>query len=238
MTHAAERVRALFRYPVKSMAGESLADAELGWHGLAGDRRWAFVRPDHEAHGFPWHTPRQEPRMVLFAPRLRDPERPDASAVDVRTPEGEELALTDPALPDRLGAGLRLMRLHRGTFDSMPVSLIGTATVAEICSRAGVDPTPARLRANLLVETRVPFVEEGWVGRTVRIGAARLRMDRPISRCVVIDVDPGSGRRTPGLLRTLAAERDTCAGVYATVVTPGPVRVGDLVHPETGQGPG
>lgn len=236
MTHELERVSALFRYPVKSMAGESLAAAEVGWHGLAGDRRWGFVRPDHEAHGFPWHTPRQEPRMVLFTPRLRDPDRPDASAVDVRTPEGNELSLSDPALPDRLGAGLRLMRLHRGTFDSMPVSLIGTATVAEICSRAGVAPAPARFRPNLLVKTRVPFIEDSWVGDTVRIGPVRLRVDRPNSRCVVIDIDPASGHRTPGLLRTVTAERGACAGVYATVVTPGPVRVGDLVHPATDLG--
>jgi hypothetical protein len=53
------RVAGLWRFPVKSMAGEQLDEAELGWHGLAGDRRWAFVRGDTPRSGFPWLTIRR-----------------------------------------------------------------------------------------------------------------------------------------------------------------------------------
>ncbi|HJY43318.1 MAG TPA: MOSC N-terminal beta barrel domain-containing protein, partial [Propionibacteriaceae bacterium] len=100
------RIAQLYRYPVKSMAGESLDAVEVSWNGVAGDRRWAFVRPDHQAHGFPWQTIREEPRMWMFSARLRDPDRPEASTVDVRTPDGTELAVTDPLLPDLIGSGL------------------------------------------------------------------------------------------------------------------------------------
>jgi uncharacterized protein len=47
------RVAEVWRYPVKSMAGEWLAAADLSWQGLAGDRRWAFVRPGRSHTGFP-----------------------------------------------------------------------------------------------------------------------------------------------------------------------------------------
>ena len=51
------RVVGLWRYPVKSMAGESLSEAEVFWHGLVADRRWAFIRNGVERSGFPCLTP-------------------------------------------------------------------------------------------------------------------------------------------------------------------------------------
>ncbi len=137
------RVARIWRYPVKSMAGEPLETISVSWHGLAGDRRWGFLRPDHEANGFPWHTIREESRMCLFSARLRDPHRPEASTAEVLTPEGDTVEVTDPELPGRLGDGVRLMRLHRGAFDSSPVSLIGTATVAYLCRSIGQPVDPA-----------------------------------------------------------------------------------------------
>src|SRR5918994_1694043 len=67
------RIVALWRYPVKSMAGEPLEAADVSWHGLAGDRRWAFIRAGLERSNFPWLTIRdmrmrvdkRDPRCVL-----------------------------------------------------------------------------------------------------------------------------------------------------------------------------
>ena len=84
------RVAALWRYPVKSMAAEALERVEVGWHGIAGDRRWAFVRADQECNGFPWLTIRELPELARYQPRLVAPARPDATAVRVRTPAGAE----------------------------------------------------------------------------------------------------------------------------------------------------
>src|ERR1700733_7000933 len=65
-------VSGLWRYPVKSMAGEALASTEISWAGLAGDRRWAFVRPDSQNSGFPWHTIREFPQMSNYAALLTE----------------------------------------------------------------------------------------------------------------------------------------------------------------------
>ena len=62
------RVVALRRYPVKSMAAEELDGAEVSWHGLAGDRRWAFVRDGQVRSGFPWLTMRERPEMARYRP--------------------------------------------------------------------------------------------------------------------------------------------------------------------------
>src|SRR5258706_1919344 len=82
-------VAALFRYPVKSMGGEPLEDADLGWHGLDGDRRLAFHRADARG-GFPWLSAGKLPELILFAPQRRGPAAPGKLPPHVRTPEGEE----------------------------------------------------------------------------------------------------------------------------------------------------
>ena len=62
------QVETIFRYPVKSMAGERLEDANLGWYGLDGDRRLAFRRMDDRS-GMPWLTASKLPDLLLFAPQ-------------------------------------------------------------------------------------------------------------------------------------------------------------------------
>jgi len=64
------RVAAVFRYPVKSMAAEPVEDVDVSWHGLSGDRRWAFVRPDLSRSGFPWLTLRQRNDLNDYHPLL------------------------------------------------------------------------------------------------------------------------------------------------------------------------
>ena len=83
------RVVALWRYPVKSMAAERLDEVEVSWHGLAGDRRWAFIRDGHVRSGFPWLTIRERPDMARYQPRFAEPDRPNGSLTLVRTPSGE-----------------------------------------------------------------------------------------------------------------------------------------------------
>ena len=107
------RVAALWRYPVKSMAPEALERVEVGWHGVAGDRRWAFVRAGQERSGFPWLTIREHPALARYQPRLVDPASPDKTAVRIRTPDGVELDAVDPALAAELGPGVQVMKLDR-----------------------------------------------------------------------------------------------------------------------------
>jgi uncharacterized protein YcbX len=78
-------VAALWRYPVKSMGAEALDEVEVSWHGVAGDRRWAFIRDGQVRSGFPWLTMRQRPDHGLYRPSFLEPARPDASRTVVRT---------------------------------------------------------------------------------------------------------------------------------------------------------
>jgi uncharacterized protein YcbX len=223
------RIAALWRYPVKSMAGEPLEQADVGWHGVAGDRRWAFVREGLERSNFPWLTIRELPAMHHFRPRFAEPGRPEQSATLVRTPEDDELDVADPVLAARLGHGARVIKQNRGVFDIAPLSLITTATVAELGARVGRELVVERFRPNLLVEAAEPFAEDAWVGRVLRAGGIRMRVDQRDKRCVMVNVDPATTERDPRVLKTIGREREACLGVYGTTVQPGTVSVGDPV---------
>jgi uncharacterized protein YcbX len=225
------RVAGLWRYPVKSMAAESLEQVEVSWHGLAGDRRWAFVRPGLERSGFPWLTIRERPEMRDYRPRFRAPELPDSSPTVVRAPTGEELDVVDPALASRLGDGVRVIKQDVGVFDTMPVSLITRRSVSDLEALTGTELDVQRFRPNLLIDCFEdhPFPEERWVGSTLGVGGALLRVNLRDRRCVVITVDPGTGGRDPEVLRALARAREACLGAYCSTVAPGRIAVGDLV---------
>jgi uncharacterized protein len=228
------RVAALWRYPVKSMAGEQLDDVQVSWHGLAGDRRWAFIREDQVRSGFPWLTIRDRPELAHYRPRFADPERPDASATLVRRLSGCELEVADPDLAAELGPGVRVIKQNRGVFDTMPLSLLTTQTLANLGRLVGTNLAAERFRPNLLVEAlRGEFPEDAWVGRILRIGGLRLRVDQRDQRCVMVTVDPVTLHRDPAILRAIARERDARLGVYGSTVEPGRVAVGDLVELES-----
>src|SRR5438132_9123112 len=126
------RVAAIWRYPVKSMAHESLASAEVTRQGVAGDRRWAFVQPGKVASNFPWLTIRELPTMNQYQPSIVDVDRPEASQTLVRTPAGEVLDVADPRLAAELGEGVTVIKQNRGAFDWLPLSLLSTSSVASL----------------------------------------------------------------------------------------------------------
>lgn len=229
------RVAALWRYPVKSMAAEALEEVDVSWHGLAGDRRWAFVRGGIPRSGFPWMTIRERAEMSHYRPAFLDPSRPDASRTVVRTPAGDELDVVDPALALELGDGVSVIKQDRGVFDAMPLSLISTHTLTALGALVGTELDAQRFRPNLLLAAAddAPYQEEAWIGAVLRAGGMRMRVDQRDERCVVVNVDPVTTERDPAVLRTLARERQACAGVYGSTVAPGRVAVGDPVYLET-----
>jgi uncharacterized protein len=226
------RVAGLWRYPVKSMAAEALPESEVGWHGLAGDRRWAFVRNGMQQSGFPWFTLRQRADLNHYRPSFADPARPDKSRTNVRMPSGAVLDVADPVLAEELCPdGVRVIRQDRGNFDTFPLSVITTRSIGRIGEMVGAQLDVRRFRPNILVETMdgAPFAEDVWVGAVLRIGDLRMRVDKRDSRCVVITIDPDTAERNPAILRTVAREREGCLGVYGTTVEPGRVAVHDPV---------
>ena len=225
------RVAEVWRYPVKSMAGERLSAAEVSWQGVAGDRRWAFVRPGRSHTGFPWLTIRQQPRLHQYRPTLVQPDRPDRSAVQVQDPDGKGFAVDDPALAATLGAGVWAVKHHRGTFDASPVSLLTRQSLAALSRRAGADVDARRFRPNLVLDAEgdEEFPENRWIGHRLRIGTAVLRVDQPIERCAMVNVDPDSLAREPSVLRTIAQQCELDFGAYGSTVHPGTLRPGDQV---------
>jgi uncharacterized protein YcbX len=124
--------------------------------------------------------------------------------------------------------------LPPGTFfDGATVHLVTTATLECLRSFAPASRFEApRFRPNLVID--VPdaadgFPEDGWIGRTLEIGGARLRIDRPTPRCVMTTLPQGGLPRDPAILRTAVQQNEGNVGAYATVLHPGRVQRGDRV---------
>jgi uncharacterized protein YcbX len=217
------------------MAAEALDEAEVSWHGLAGDRRWAFIRDGVVHSGFPWFTLRQRADLHHYRPSLVDLARPDASPVLVRTPSGVTFDVGDPALCAELGAGVRVIKQDRGIFDTLPLSLVTAQTLARLGELVDVALEVERFRPNILVDAadEAAFVEDTWVGSILSIGGMRLRIDKRDGRCVVITIDPVTTERNPEILRVVARDREGCLGVYGSTVEPGRIAVGDPVLVES-----
>ncbi|MCP3964492.1 MAG: MOSC domain-containing protein [bacterium] len=185
--------------------------------------------------GFPWLTLRQREDLNHYRPSFVEPARPDKSPTVVRTPSGTVLDVTNRALGTELcPGGARVIKQDRGIFDAFPLSLITTQTIARLGEIAGAELDVERFRPNILVEAtdEAPFAEDAWVGRVLRIGGMRMRVDKRDGRCVVITIDPVTTQRSPAVLRAVARDRQGCLGVYGSTVEPGRVSRNDHVLTE------
>lgn len=227
------RVAAIYRYAVKSMAGEGLDAGELGWHGLEGDRRFAFRRLAEQG-GFPWLTAGRVPDMIRYVPVVRD-----GVPTHVRMPDGRELAVDGEELAAELSrlhkAEVELMRLKHGMFDDAALSVISSGTVGEIARRAEREPDVRRFRPNVVVETPggEPFDEDRWVGGVLAFGdpavGAAVGVTQRDVRCSMVNLDPDTAEVDAAVLKAVVRLNTNCAGVYGAVVRPGPVAVGQAV---------
>lgn len=238
------RVEAIFRYPVKSMAGERVEVAELGWHGIAGDRRLG-VRRTREQSGFPWLTASKLPDLLLFKP-LRHEEGGEGDVpTHVRTPEGNELAVFGEELAAeierRYGAPVEMMHLRDGIFDEATVSVITTETVGAIAEAAGQGADVRRFGPNIVVRLLqpVPFHEDEWPGRMLVFGESddgpRISVTTRDARCAIVNLDPDSARSAPEVLKAVVRTNQNNAGVYGTVTRTGQVAIGQNYLQESPQ---
>lgn len=142
------------------------------------------------------------------------------------------------ALTDYAGHEIHLARPdHPGeALDARPVTLVSRESVAELARQGEYDGelSPARFRMTIEVEgVSEPHAEDGWRSRLVRVGETLLSIGDPVPRCVVTTLDPETGVRDFPTLhvikryRGVSAKRNVHFGVYAEVIEPGTVRVGD-----------
>lgn len=232
-------IHSLYRYPVKSMAGEQLAAADLGWYGLEGDRRFAFRRLADQS-GFPWLTASKLPALVLYKPVREDPSIKDVLSTHVCTPEGQILPLGSDALRDdiaqRYGGEVQLMRLNQGIFDMATVSLLSLVTSQKITDEAEKINDVRRFRPNIVIHTHdnEPFLEDQWVGRMIIFGdeenSPSVSVTLRDERCMMVNLHPETAQTDAAVLKTVVRLNQNCAGVYATVTRLGALEVGQKVY--------
>jgi uncharacterized protein YcbX len=228
----------LFNYPVKSMRGQAIPDAKLGWHGIAGDRRFAFTRTGN-ASGLPWLSAREVPRLILYEASFADPAQPDRSSIMVTTPDGCTLALESPelirSLEDLYGDKLHLTQLWRGVYDSMALSIISHNAIESLAGTVGQPLEIERFRPNVVVQAvePKPYPEDQWVGELLVFGdrpdSARVRVNRKDPRCTIINLDPRTAESGPDLLAEVVRGRRNQLGVYGSAERPGTIRIGDTI---------
>ena len=221
------QVSQIWRYPVKALAGEQLEAVEVNGRGLVGDRWFAIHTADGRlACGKNGKRFSQHDEVFDFAART-DPE----GAVCV-TGRGGQWSPGQPELDVTLSeaTGTPVQVRPEGLaphHDAMPVSIIGTASLAWCARELRADAIPRRLRVNLVVETEEPFVEETWLGGQICVGGVVLDVIRRNRRCRVIDLDQNGAGSPTRWLKPLGDKRDAMIAVYAEVATPGQIRVGD-----------
>jgi MOSC domain-containing protein len=232
-------VEAIFRYPVKSMGGERLEAANLGWHGLEGDRRLAFRRIDNRS-GFPWLSASTLPDLLLFAPHRRENDAPGELPTHVRTPDGEDMPVFGEDLAAevgrRCGAPVEMMQLKHGVFDEASISVIASDTVREIARLAGRSPDVRRFRPNVLVRLlrSGPFQEDEWLGGLLSFGegddAPAISVTMRDERCSMVNLDPDSASPAPEVLKAVVRAHQNTAGIYGVVTRTGRLAVGQTIR--------
>lgn len=221
-------VAEIWRYPVKSMAGERLESCPVTSNGLDADRRWAFVDGSPNRAG-KLLTNTQDARLMTYRARLA------GDTVEVSTPAGQSRRLDGQLVAELAGEVARPLTLRDQSginFDDSHVLVVNLATVAAFAIEAGVPIDRRRFRANLYLDGLEPDAEVRWLGRQIRAGSAVLEVVKQCERCAVITRDPDTTIASPELLRVLTQTSGACMGVYCRVVTPGDVAVGDLCGPE------
>lgn len=203
----------LWRYPVKSLAGERLEEVEVREDGLVGDRLLQ-VRDERGQ----LVTARTRQRLL----GLRATFGPDGEPlVDGRPWESPEVA---EAVRVATRDGGRLVRFGERRFDDTPllVATDGMLAALRIDGR--------RLRPNLVIGGVEGLAEREWEGRTLRAGDVEIAVEHPCERCGVTTIDPDTLEVDPDVLHRIRDELGGLAALNCTVARPGRVAVGDFVQ--------
>jgi uncharacterized protein len=231
-------VKEINLYPIKSMRGVSVEKADLHWYGLNGDRKYAFIHDDANS-GFPWLTARELPKLLRYQPYLVTPDSPLNSKIRVKTPTGEDVGLESSELLRDLSTNynkkISLLKLKRGTFDCMPVSLISSSSLATFEKQFAAPVDVRRFRSNIVIETTGgDFPENNWLGQILVFGerstSASVAVNYPTKRCVMINLQPETGEADTSVLKLVAEITRGLAGAYGSLQTLGDIHVGDVVY--------
>jgi uncharacterized protein len=252
----AAKIHAIYRYPVKGLSPEPMQHARLEpGETLAGDRLYAI---ENGPSGFDPSLPRHQPKMhylmlmrnerlATLKTRFDAPSRTlviafegrEAVRGDLGTAQGRGAIERFFAgfCADELRGSPRFLQAPGFSFSDVArkvVSIINLASVAALEDVMGVAIDPLRFRANVYVAGWPAWSELDLIGQKIAIGSgARLKVVKRIVRCAATNVDPDTGIRDlaiPDALQRTYGHAD--CGIYAEVVTPGEMTVGDMANSE------
>lgn len=232
MSNNLGRIAALWRYPVKSMRGEALQTLAVDEKGAVGDRYFALKDSDGRlGSGKTTKRFRQIDGLLGFSAAS------EGGVVVIRFPDGRSMRADDPALGPILSAACGMPIavesedqdhiMHR---DSAPVHLLSEASIAWLRARVpDVAIDARRFRPNLVIATEATgLVEQAWLGREIVIGDALVvKAARPTVRCAMTTLPQSELGAAPAVLQTLTERNAAALGIYAEVLRPGTVCVGD-----------
>jgi hypothetical protein len=247
------RLAAIQRHPIKSHGREALASVSLSEGGsMPWDRHWAVAhaRTKFDAAAPAWvgcanfMIGSKVPALTAIDATLDEATatvtltHPDRPAItfqpDVAADQARLIAWVSPLCPPDHPVPQALVTVPgRGMTDTEypSVSLINLASNDDLGRRMGADLSPLRWRGNLWLDGLDPWEETGWIGRELQVGATRLRVEEPITRCKATTANPATGDRDAD---TLAALRQGFGhqlfGLYARVIEGGTIGPGDRLE--------
>lgn len=234
-------VRSLYRYPVKSTAGQRLEAVAVTGRGLEHDRRWAVYTDDGGiASGKRTRRFRPVPGLMQWSSAVEDGRNAGDSEEVVPlllTPGGVSYRADDPAASRALSAAFgRELCLRAETsiphHDETPLHVVTTSSLAALEGLSGGAVDERRFRANLVIDTgSLPaFCEDHWVGRELEIGSGViLRLGEGMPRCAMIDQAQAGVAAGTKALKLLGRHHAAEFGLQAYVVHPGRLQAGDTV---------
>ena len=204
----------LWRYPVKSMAGEALQTAELTVSGVYGDR---ILQVRNPSGGIV--TARTRPLLLRHQAALN---REGQVLVDGRLWTAKDVA---PDVEAAAGEGARLVQSDaEERFDILPLLI----TTDGMLAATGYDRR--RFRPNLIIGGVPGLAEREWEGRQLKIGPVVIAMEDLRARCIMTTFDPDSGHQDLSVLQRVQKEFNGRLGLNSYVVTPGRISVNDVVR--------
>lgn len=209
------RVSEIWRYPVKSLKGEQLTETEITHFGIPGDRQIVVIRTINGR----FLTSRTRPKLLGLQGSIGADGVPTINGHPWNSDEAIQLvhdAAGEPVTLEKVPAPL--------AFDILPLLIAtdGAAAYLKIDHR--------RLRPNILIADVPGLSERKWPGRIIAIGDARIRAEMLRDRCVMTTFDPDTQVQDPSVLQRIIRELDGSTGLDSSVITPGKIHVGDVVH--------
>jgi len=246
-------VAALFRHPIKGHGRQELTHVSVDPGQIFPfDRRWAVAHdasniaagPQDWAQCLNFSRGAKAPSLMAMTADLDETSgqlilnHPDLPEITFDPDNARDaarfIAWVQPIMPENRAKSNALVRANGyGMTDQKHpyISINTTASLADLSQKAGTDMSMHRFRGNIWLKNSEPWEEFNWIGKTIRIGGALLKVEDPIERCLATTSNPETGRRdveTLELLQNHWGHKDF--GVFAAVIEPGNIGLNDTVE--------